>query len=82
MMWAVAERNAKAPNKVPTSELRPEAWRHTAPSECREGFPPEVKDDRHERAINITDEDAGVSTMRALADASTKREHRANILSK
>lgn len=74
MTWAIAERTANAPNKDPTSELRPLACKHTAPSECKVGFPPEVKDDRVEKATKAGCEDDGTIATSASADASTNSE--------
>lgn len=65
-----------APNRVPTSELYPHAWRQTAPSECKAGFPPDVIEERHENAINETSVDLGVVATKKSASPSTAREVR------
>lgn len=78
---AIAERTAMAPNSDPTSDPEPQAWRQTAPSECKEGFPPEVNDERQESAINEYCAVVGVTATKKSAKPSTAREHRARFLS-
>jgi len=52
-MWPTADSTPLAPNNAPTSEPRPQACRHTAPSECNAGFPPDVNEERHDKVTKI-----------------------------
>ena len=56
IMCATADKTALAPKSVPTSELYPHAWRHSAPNECKAGSLPEVKDVTQDSAMNIVSE--------------------------
>ena len=72
---AIADKTAIAPNNVPASLLRPLACRHTAPSECIEGFPPDVNEFRHDITLNNAGDAFPDSATRASAAPSTASEH-------
>ena len=78
----MAERTPRAPKSAPTSWPKPHACKHTAPSECSAGFPPEVNDERQESATKIGCDLFDTTATRASARPSTEREIPARYRSK
>lgn len=75
MACAIADKTAIAPNKEPDSELHPVACKQTAPRECIAGLPPDVKEFKHESAVNTAELDDPDIPTNASASPSTAREY-------
>jgi hypothetical protein len=78
----MADNTPIAPNKAPTSEPRPQACKHTAPRECKAGLPPEVNEDKQERATKAPCDLLLVMATRLSAIPSTARDMEARLRSK
>lgn len=63
-----------APNNAPTSWPRPQACKHTPPREFKAGLPPEVNEDKEERATKAACDLLLVMAIRLSAIPSTARD--------
>jgi hypothetical protein len=73
-MCPMADNTPIAPNNAPTSEPRPQACKHTPPRDCKAGLPPEVNEDKQERATKAPCDLLLVMATRLSAIPSTARD--------
>jgi hypothetical protein len=73
-MCPMADTIPTAPNNAPTSELHPQACKHTAARECKAGLPPEANEDKQERATKAPWDLFLVVATRPSAMPSTARD--------